>query len=115
MKSRKPWLLSVSGPLRLACALPKSPNRIGSISWVQASGLRPKFVRREPRAFRQTGKLCPYDARIDRGLAHPGAVPAIAAGDDVLAADKPRIMANALRDQHGVLDKIGLRLDHAGD
>jgi hypothetical protein len=28
MNSRKPWLLSVSGPLRLACALPNNPKRI---------------------------------------------------------------------------------------
>jgi hypothetical protein len=28
MNSRKPWLLSVSGPLRLAWALPNNPKRI---------------------------------------------------------------------------------------
>src|SRR5947207_12604825 len=28
MNSRNPWLLSVSGPPRLACALPNNPKRI---------------------------------------------------------------------------------------
>src|SRR6516165_3882688 len=79
------------------------------------TGLRPELPRGEARTFRQTGELRPYDARIDGGLAHPGAVAAIAPGNDVLAADQLGITADALGDQLGVLDKIGLRLDRAGD
>src|SRR5271166_994171 len=117
MKSRKPWLLSVSGPLRLAWALPKSPNRIGSISWVRArvSRLRPELVRGEARAFRQAGQLRPYNGRIDRSLADPGTVAAIASGDDIFAADEPGVAGYALGNQFGVLDKIGLRFDDTGD
>src|SRR5262245_17151083 len=70
--------------------------------------LRPKFARGEARAFGEARELCPYDAGVDCGLAHPGAVAAIAPGDDVLAADQPGIAADALGDQLRVLNKVGL-------
>src|SRR5215469_6834213 len=119
MNSRKPWLLSVSGPPRLACALPNSPNRITIllIRWHWCCRLLaspPEFARREPGAFGEAGEFRPHDARIDRRLADPGAIAAITAGDDVLTADKPRITADALRDQLRVLDEIGLRFNHPG-
>ena len=43
---------------------------------------------------------------IDRGLADPGAETAIAAGDDVVAADEVGIAGDALRNQFRVLDKV---------
>src|SRR5215467_5119201 len=120
MNSRKPWLLSVSGPARLACALPNSPNRITFLlirwhwcCWLLASP--PEFARRESGAFGETGEFRPHDARIDRRLPDPGAVAAITAGNDVLTANESRITADALRDQLGVLDEISLRLNHARD
>ena len=67
------------------------------------------------RAFGKTGELRPDDAGINRGLANPGTVAAIASGDDVFAPHEPGIAADALRDQLRVLNKVGLRLDHARD
>jgi hypothetical protein len=49
------------------------------------------------------------------GLADPGAVAAIRAGDDVLAADKLGVAADALRDQFRMLDEIRFGFEHAGD
>src|SRR6267143_556157 len=59
--------------------------------------------------------LRPHHVRVHRRLADPGAVAAIASGDDVLAPDELRVAADALGDQLGVLDEIGLRFEHAGD
>src|SRR3954463_14037921 len=59
----------------------------------------PEFSRGDARAFRHGGKLRKDDVGIDRGLSDPGAVAAVGAGKYVLAADKPRIAADALRDQ----------------
>src|SRR5262245_28970871 len=80
-----------------------------------ATVLPPELARGETGAFAQARQLGPDDIRIDRGLADPGAVAAIAAGDHVLAPDEPRITADALRDQLRVLDEIGLRLDDPRD
>src|SRR6516164_7384812 len=71
--------------------------------------LRPELARSEARTFRQTGELCPHVARIDGGLAYPGAVATIAPGYDVFAADEPRITSDALRDQLWMLDEIAFR------
>src|SRR3984893_419135 len=77
--------------------------------------LPPELARSEAGAFREAGELGPDDRRVDRGLADPGTVAAITAGDDVLAADEIGIAGDALGNQFGVLDEIGLRLDDAGD
>src|SRR5260370_754784 len=52
--------------------------------------------RGEARAFREAGELGPDDRRVDRGLADPGSIAAIAAGDDVVAADEIGIAGDAL-------------------
>ena len=51
------------------------------------------------------------DIRIDRRLADPGAVAAIAASDHVFSADKFGITPDTLRNQLGVLDEIRFRFD----
>src|SRR5712692_9864651 len=76
---------------------------------------RPELPRRNPRALRHRRQLRPHHVRIDRRLADPGAVAAVAAGDDVLAADEFRVAADPLRDELRMLDEIGLRLEHAWD
>ena len=67
------------------------------------------------RAFGHRRHLGPDHIGIDRGLADPGTIAAIAAGDDILAADQLGVAADALRDQFGMLDEVRLRFDHAGD
>src|SRR6185437_3432556 len=66
-------------------------------------------------AFGKRGELRPDDLRIDRRLADPSAVAAIRAGDDVLAANQPDEMPNALRHELRMLDEIRLRFEHARD
>src|SRR5262245_26400720 len=77
--------------------------------------LVPKFPGREPRAFGERGELRPDHVGVDRGLSHPGAIAAIAAGDDVLAPHPPRVASDALRHQFRVLDEVRLGFDDAGN
>ena len=70
---------------------------------------------REPRALGHRRQLGPHDVGIDGRLADPGAEAAIAAGDDVVAADEVGVAGDALRDQLGVFDEIRFRLDDARD
>src|SRR5580693_393262 len=76
-----------------------------------AASRHPELLGSEARSLGEAGKLGPDDLRIDGRLADPGAVTAIAAGDDVLASDQRGVVADALRDQLGVLDEVGLRFD----
>src|SRR5437870_13252119 len=58
MNSRNPWLLSVSGPARLACALPNSPNRI-LFSSMQKGSVQPRhdlFAQQLQRAGHRLGR-----------------------------------------------------------
>src|SRR4030095_7075228 len=75
----------------------------------------PKLAARNARTFGQRAQLGPDDVGIDRRLAHPGAVSAIAAGDHVFAANELGVASNPLRHQIRMLDEIGFRFDHAGD
>ena len=75
----------------------------------------PEFARGEAGAFRHGREFRPNDGGIDRGLTNPGAVAAIAAGDDVLASDEPGVTRDPLRDQLGMLDEVRFRFEHAGD
>src|SRR5712692_3757806 len=70
--------------------------------------LAPELARVEPRALGHAGELGPDHGGIDRGLPAPGAVAAIAAGDDVLAADQLGVAGEALGDEFGMLDEIVL-------
>ena len=60
-------------------------------------------------------ELGEYDIGIDRRLSDPGAIAAIAAGNDVFAPHQLGITANALRNQFRMLDEIRFRFDDAGD
>ncbi len=62
--------------------------------------------RGQPGAFGHRRQFRPHDVGIDRGLADPGAETAIAAGDDVVAADEVGVAGDALRDQLWVLDEV---------
>src|SRR2546423_11783426 len=66
----------------------------------------PEFPRGNARAFRHGGELRKDHVGIHRGLSDPGAVAAIRAGKYVLAADQPRIAADALRNELRVLDEV---------
>src|SRR4051812_49125695 len=66
----------------------------------------PELLGGEARAFRHRPQLGEDHVGIDRGLPNPGAVAAIGAGDDILAADQLGVAADALRDQFRVLDEI---------
>src|SRR4051812_8928252 len=95
---------------------PKSASRstLGADAGL-IDALPPEFARGEARALSEARKLCPDHTGIDGGLADPGAVATVASSNDVVAAHEPRIAADALGDQLWVLDKVGLRFDHAGD
>src|SRR5256885_118083 len=73
----------------------------------------PELTRGDARAFRHRRHFRPHDIRIDRGLSHPRAITAVAAGHHIFAADKLRIATDPLRDQLRMLDEIRLRLDDA--
>src|SRR6266436_2292671 len=77
--------------------------------------LAPELARGEPGALGHAGEFGPDHGGIDRGLPDPGAVAAIAAGDDVLAADQLGVAGEALGDEFGMLDEIGLGFEDAGD
>src|SRR5262249_21352161 len=96
MKSRKPSLLSNSGPPRLAAALPKRPNCIFPAS--SASALGPQFFCGQPRALGECGQLGPHDARVDFAGGRKARKAAIGAGDDPLAPDDLCKPPDALRD-----------------
>src|SRR6516225_7641093 len=113
MKSRKPSLLSNSGPPRLAAALPKRPNCIVPAS--PASAPAPQFFRGQPRALGERRQLGPHDARMDFAGGRKARKAAIRAGDDPLAPDDLCEPPDALRDRLGMLYKIRAVRDHAGD
>src|SRR5712692_9132820 len=92
--------------LRTTCEYGPHPAHVAS---------RPKLPGRDARAFRQRGELRPNHVGIDRGLADPGAVAAITAGDDVLAPDQLGVAGDALGDELRMLDEVRLRLDHTGN
>src|SRR5580692_4960822 len=66
------------------CNATKGPVRLP----LGGSALAPELTRREARPLGHAGQLGPYHGGIDRRLADPGAIAAIAAGDDVLAPDQ---------------------------
>jgi len=72
-----------------------------------------RVAMRAPSAM--AAKLRKEPRRIDRGLPDPGAVAAIRAGKHVLAADQPRVAADALRNELGCSMKFDFRFDHARD
>src|SRR4029079_11915156 len=75
----------------------------------------PKLPRGDAGTFHHGGELCPDHIRINSRLPDPGAVAAVATGDDVLAADQIGISGDALGNQLRMFDKIRLRLDDAWD
>src|SRR5262245_6709784 len=78
-------------------------------------GVLPELPRRAARALGHAGELRPGDVGIDGGLADPRAEAAIGPGHHVLAADQPRVAADALGDQVRVLDEVGRGVEHARD
>src|SRR5439155_5272302 len=80
--------------------------------WITSA---PELARGDTRAFGHRRHLRPHDVGIDGRLPDPGAEAAIASGHDVLATDELRVTSDPLRDELGVLDEVGFRLDHAGD
>src|SRR5258708_11369827 len=80
------------------------------------SGLAPpEFFRGDSRALDHRRHFRPHHVRVHRRLADPGAVAAVASGDDVLASDELRVAPDSLGDELRVLDEIGLRFEHTGD
>src|SRR5438034_8491425 len=75
----------------------------------------PEFARGDARTFGHRRHLRPHNVRIDGRLPDPGAEAAVAPGHDVLATDELRVTPDPLRDELGVLDEVGFRLDHARD
>src|ERR1700722_12105372 len=81
----------------------------------QVTSSLPELPRGEPRPFRHRRQFGPDDIGIDRGLADPRAEAAIAAGNDVVAADQIGGAGGGLRDEVRTLAQIRLRLDDARD
>ena len=67
-----------------------------SRAWRSSAASRPELVARQRGAFGHGPHLCPADVRVDAV-----AVPAIGAGDDVLAPHDPGVGHDAIRDQFG--------------
>src|SRR4051812_35159090 len=65
----------------------------------RSAPLVPELLCGNPRALGHRGHLGPDHVGIDRGLADPGAVAAVAAGNDVFAADQFGVAPDPLRDQ----------------
>src|SRR5262249_21451258 len=86
-----------------------------SISSVVIGGpLSPELLRGEARAFRHGLELGPRDLGlhlVDRP--REGREAAIGPGDHALAPHDLRVADEALRDQLGVLDEVGRRVEHA--
>src|SRR5205814_6987031 len=55
----------------------------------------------------------PDDVRVHTARSDVNAEAAVDTGHDVVAADEPRIPLDALRDELGMLDVVGLAFDHA--
>src|SRR6266566_3446540 len=100
-----------------ATQTPQSTDRRDSICWNTALGggaSAPQPVGGDRGALGERGELGPDDRRHDRvGLPGEGGETAISASYDTLAPDDLGVMANVLRDQPRVLDKIGRRVDAA--
>src|SRR6185312_14322993 len=73
----------------------------------------PEAPRRDRRTLGHRRELRPDDIGIDRRLADPCAVAAVAAGHHVLATDALGVAADALGDELGMLDEVRLRFDDA--
>src|SRR3954451_2517123 len=65
----------------------------------RGNGSVPELTRRNPGSFRHGSDLRPDDVPVYCRLTHPGAIAAVAAGHDVLAADELGVMPEALRDE----------------
>src|ERR687897_2837810 len=75
----------------------------------------PELLRSQAGALGEAGELGPDDVGVDGRLADPRTKAAVGSGDDVVAPDQPRVAADALGHQLGVLDEVGGRVDHPGD
>src|SRR5216683_6966689 len=91
----------------------ESQTREGAAS-VSPASTAPKLFR-GPSALGHRCQLGPHHVGIDRGLADPGAETAIAADDDVVAADEVGVAGDALCDQLRMLDEVRFRLDDPGN
>src|SRR6188472_799291 len=102
---------------RSGCALMTGPSLAASSWEVSVRGSSgtaicrsvPELPGGDARAFCHRRHLRPDDIGIDRGLADPGAVTTVAAGDHVLAADQLGVAADALRNQLRMLDEVRFR------
>src|SRR2546430_12336884 len=77
----------------------RSTRSLSTTNRARCCSMPPKLTRGNARAFGHRRHFRPHDIRIDRGLPHPGAVTAVAAGHDVFAADELRVATDPLRDQ----------------
>src|SRR6185437_11649905 len=106
-----------SGPLRRAPSShaegSAAEGASGGVAAWCATASAPETRRGDARAFRHGFELLPHDRRVDGGLPYPRPVAAVATCDDVLPADQVGVATDPLRDQLGVLDEIGFRLDDA--
>src|SRR5712692_11769895 len=84
----------------------ESQTRESGATSVSPASTAPKLFRGQPSALGHRCQLGPHHVGIDRGLADPGAEAAIAADDDVVAADEVGVTGDALRDQLRVLDEV---------
>src|SRR5215469_18388597 len=76
----------------------------------------PQLFTGDPRPLGQRRQLCPdyggCNSIVDEG---EGGEPAVGSRNDAFAPDNVGIVADPLRDQPGMLDKIGCRVDDPGD
>src|SRR5262247_4571187 len=110
------------GSWRAARARSRSPSTssCGPTRWraergSARAGALPEAPARQPRSLREHAELLPHDARVHARGREPLREAAVHAGDDVLAADEPRVAHDPLRDQLRVLDAVRRVGDDARD
>src|ERR1700722_17409849 len=92
--------------------------------WIQIAGLgsvaiepalSPEPLARDASALGQRREFRPDNVRVDRGLADPCSVPAVASRDHILAANEFRIIADPVGDDLGMFDEVRLRFEDTWD
>src|SRR5260370_41863783 len=96
--------------------LPEWPlfGRNGKRFSYSAASTAPELFCRQPSTLGHRRQFGPNNVGINRSLADPSAKAAVAAGDDVVAADEVGVTDDALRNQLRVFDEVRFRLDDTG-
>src|SRR5690348_1382541 len=111
MVSKRPGSALATGPSCAARSWEASVRGSRVLAMISISEFRsvPELPGGDPRAFRHRRHLRPHHLGIDRGLADPGAIATVAAGNDILATDQPGIATDPLCDQLRMLDEVRFR------